>query len=215
MSLDNPLEQLENAILQRAQTLAESQQHIAQQQRDKILAESTKRLHLWEERETNNAKETAEQVYRRRVQVNELNMQAELDRLRWNLMQAVLDKLHTYLTQLCTQRARYLALLKQYLIYAIQLFTENEPIVVEVNTQDYEWLEPQWVDIIKEIAISTQSCTLSTSTQNFTGGLLIHDEADRVRIDNTFEGLIARLENELYQVIVAQLFASATPLRIA
>jgi V/A-type H+-transporting ATPase subunit E len=45
------------------------------------------------------------------------------------------------------------------------------------------------------------------------GGLLVHDLEDRIRVDNTFEGLVERLENELHQVIIAQLFAMTTPLR--
>lgn len=215
MTLDNQLEKLETAILQQAQTLADSQRQIAQQHRAKILVESAKRIQMWEERETHNAKEAAEQVYRRQVQANELKMQAELDRLRWSLVQTILDKLQAYLTQLCTQHARYLPLLKQYLIYSVQLLTESNTLIVEVNRQDYEWLQPQWSDFIKEIIPSTHQCTLLVSTHHFTGGLLVRDEADRVRIDNTFEGLISRLENELYQTIIAQLFASTIPLRTA
>ncbi len=213
MTLDNQLEKLETAILQQAQTLAENQRQIAHQHCAKILAESAKRIQVWEERETHNAKEAAEQVYRRQVQANELKMQAELDRLRWSLVQAVLDKLHQYLTQLGTQPSHYLPLLKQYLVHAVQHLTESQTLVVEVNAQDYEWLQPQWANIVKEILPTTQQCTLLASTRHFTGGLLIRDEADRIRIDHTFEGLINRLENELYQVIVTQLFASATSLR--
>jgi V/A-type H+-transporting ATPase subunit E len=213
MTLNNQLEKLETAILQQAQALAENQRQIAQQHCAKILAASTKRLQMWEERETHNAKETAEQVYRRQVQASELKMQAELDRLRWHLVQAVLDKLRHRLTQLCTQPHRYLPLLKQYLAYAAPLLTESKTLVVEVNRRDYEWLQPQWVEITKEISLSTQEYTLLASPRDFIGGLLIRDLADRVRLDNTFEGLINRLENELYQIIVAQLFASTIPLR--
>lgn len=212
MNLDNQLEQLENAILHHAQTLAQNQAQATQQQCDKIRAESANRLQLWEQRETAKAKEMAEHVYRRQVQASELKMQAELDQLRWDLVQSVITQLKAYFTQLCEQRPRYVTLLKQYLTYAIHLL-ENETLVVEVQPRDYEWLKPQWEALAQEIVPVSQSCTLIESTHHFTGGLLVRDALDRVRVDVTFEGLMNRLEDELYQAIVSQLFASTLPLR--
>jgi V/A-type H+/Na+-transporting ATPase subunit E len=211
MSTETQLEQLENAIRQRAQSLADNHIKAAQQQRDKILADSNKRLQQREARETEVVQMTAEQEYRRRVQAGEIKMQAELDQLRWTLVQSVMNDLQTHLKQLCQQETAYLDLLKQYLKSAAQLF-ENEELVVEVNAYDHELLAPQWDHFVKD-CVPDKQCTLSDNTQNVTGGLLVRNQPDRIRVDNTFEGLIARLENELYQVITAQLFASATPTR--
>jgi V/A-type H+-transporting ATPase subunit E len=208
MNTNTQLEQLESAIRQRSQTLADNQLQAAQQERDKILAESAKRLQQREERETEIAKAAAEQEYRRRVQASEIKMQAELDQLRWTLVQSVITDLHEHLKELSQQQETYISLLKQYLKSAAQRFDETE-LVVEVNAYDYELLAPQW----EENSVPEKRCTLSASTENLTGGLLVRNQADRIRVDNTFDGLIARLENELYQIITSQLFASAIPTR--
>ena len=211
MSTETQLEQLENAIRQRSQSLADSHIKAAQQQRDKILADSNKRLRQREERETEVIQMAAEQEYRRQVQAGEIKMQAELDQLRWTLVQSVMSDLQTHLKQLCQQETAYLDLLKQYLKNAVLLFKDTE-LVVEVNANDHTRLAPQWDNFVKD-CVPDKQCTLSDKTQNVTGGLLVRNQADRIRVDNTFEGLIARLENELYQAITAQLFASATPTR--
>jgi V/A-type H+-transporting ATPase subunit E len=209
MSTETQLEQLESAIRQRAQTLADSHLQAAQQQIDNILTESSKRIQQREERETEIAKAAAEQEYRRRVQAGEIKMQAELDQLRWTLVQLIINDLQTHLKQLSQQQAIYVNLLKQYLKSAAQLFEEEE-LVIEVNANDHALLAPQWESIAKE-SVPNKRCTLSANPQPFTGGLRVRNQEDRIRIDNTFEGLIARLESELYQVITAQLLASTTP----
>jgi V/A-type H+-transporting ATPase subunit E len=211
MTTETQLEQLENAIRQRAKTLADNHLQAAQQQRDKILAESNQRLRLREERETEIAKTAAEQEFRRRVQAGEIKMQAELDQLRWTLVQSVIDDLQTHLKQLSQQQTIYINLLKQYLKNAAQLFDEQE-LVIEVNANDQALLAPEWEKFAKE-TVPNKHCILSTTPQPFTGGLRVRNQDDRIRVDNTFEGLIARLESELYQVITAQLLASATPTR--
>jgi len=211
MSTETQLQQLESAIRKRAQTLADNQLAAAQQKHEQILADATKRLNKREERETEIAKAASEQAYRRRVQASEIKMQAELDQLRWTLLQSVMSLLHEHLKQLSQQEESYVNLLKQYLKNAVSLF-EDQELVVEVNADDHALLAPQWEDVVKE-CVPEKQCTLSTSTQPFTGGLLVRNKADRIRIDNTFEGLIARLESDIYQVITTQLFASATPTR--
>lgn len=211
MNSESQLEQLASAILKRAQTLADSQRQAAQQQRDKILAESAKRLRLREERELANAQTYAEQVYRQRVQATEIKMQAELDQLRWTLIQDVMLAVRENLRSLCQQQSRYVSLLKQYLDHATGLLAANEEVVVEVNAQDYVLLMPQWSTLTQNIP--QKRCTLVTSNHSFTGGLLVRDPDDRMRVDNTFEGLSARLESELYEAVTAQLFAAASPIR--
>lgn len=211
MNAESQLEQLASAILKRAQTLADSQRQSAQQQRDKILAESAKRLQLREERELANARTYADQVYRQRVQAAEIKMQAELDQLRWALIQEVRAAVQENLQQLCQQPQRYVPLLKQYLDDATQLLANTEEVTVEVNAQDYALLTPQWPALIQDIP--QKRCTLVISRHPVSGGLRVYDPDNRVQVDHTFEGLSARLESELYEVITAQLFASTSSIR--
>jgi V/A-type H+-transporting ATPase subunit E len=205
------LEQLENAIRQQAENLANSHLQTAKQQADQILAESARRLQQREEREREIAQVAADQEYRRHVQASEIKMQTELDQLRWSLVQAVLSDLKTELKQLRQQDATYLLLLKQYLKNAAQLFDETE-LVIEINPEDEILLKPIWEDLIKE-SVPDKICTLLVSNKQFTGGLLVRNKDDRIRVDNTFEGLIERLKNEIYQIITTQLFASVTAIR--
>jgi V/A-type H+-transporting ATPase subunit E len=207
MNSETQLEQLEKAIQLRAQSLVDSHLQTAKQQREKILEESARRLVKREERENELAKAAAEQEYRRRVQASEIKMQAELDKLRWILVQAVVSHLQKQLKSLREKSTSYVELLKQYLIHAANLLEDDE-LVVEVNNQDHLLLSPQWEAIIND-CVPDKRCHLSASAQSFSGGLLVRNQEDRIRIDNTFEGLIARLENKLHETITAQLFASA------
>jgi V/A-type H+-transporting ATPase subunit E len=209
--MKNNLEQLESAIRQQAENIANSHLQAAQQQAEQILAESAKRLRQREEREREIAQAAADQEYRRRVQASEIKMQAELDQLRWSLVQSVLSDLQVQLKQLRQEDETYLLLLKQYLKNAAQLFDEKA-LVIEVNAEDQVLLAPLWEDIIKEI-VPDKTCTLLASSKHFTGGLLVRNQVDRIRVDNTFEGLIERLKNDLYQVITTHLFASVTSIR--
>ncbi|MDM8568841.1 V-type ATP synthase subunit E family protein [Thiotrichales bacterium HSG1] len=207
--MENQLEQLETAIRNQAKNLADVNLQSAQQQRAKILADANKQLNKREEREVEKAQAAAEQEYRRKVQAGEIAMQAELDQLRWSLVQSVVDNMQQHLQNLASDA--YTDLLKQYLTYTASKFTDKD-LVIEVNAKDYKLLEPQWQAIITE-CVPDKNCTLSTDTKPFSGGLLIHNVTNRIRIDNSFEGLMARLENEIYQVITAQLFASVNPTR--
>ncbi len=206
------LEQLESAIRQQADNLANSHLEAAQQKAEQILADSAKRLQKREEREREIAEVAANQEFRRRVQASEIKMQAELDKLRWSLVQSVLSDLQMELKQLRQEEDSYMALLKQYLKNAAQLFDEKE-LVVEVNADDHLLLAPLWESFVKD-AVPDKTCKLLlASNKNLTGGLLVRNEVDRIRVDNTFEGLIERLKNDIYQIITTQLFASVTSIR--
>jgi len=207
MTTNTQLEQLENAILKRAQTLANAQLQDAQQQCNQIQQDLNKRLQQREEREIELAKTAADKVYRRHVQASEIKMHAELDQLRWSLIQVVMSQLKHRLQQLREKPDIYLALLRQYFISAM-IILEREQLIIEVNAQDYELLMVQWESLINECAPG-KKCSLTIHKATSIGGLLIRDQHNQIRIDNTFEGLIARLENELYQTITAQLFAFA------
>jgi len=206
MSIATPVAQLEQAILKRAQDLADSHLLAAQQQKTQILAESAKRQQLRENHETEIAKAAAEQQYRRKVQASEIKMQAELDELRWALIQSVISELHTALQQLTQQRDQYLPLLIHYLTTAVRNLGEKE-IIVTVNPNDYQWLAPQWQQLLDSSKL-TQSCRLESSENSFMGGMLVSDNQDKVRIDNTFEGLLERFEMTLCQEVNQQLFLS-------
>jgi V/A-type H+-transporting ATPase subunit E len=208
---NSQIENLEQAILQRAQTLADSHLSSAEQQRQKIMTDSAKRLHRREEQATEEAKTTAEQEYRRLVQASEIKMQAELDKMRWSLIQSTMTALHEQLQKVAQQPEQYLPVLKQYLQQAANSI-EAEELEVLVNQQDYDLLAAQWSDFIEQCGIK-KSCTLSAEKQAFLGGILVRSRDNRIQVDNSFDGIIERLLDEIYQEMNSQLFATASPIR--
>ncbi|MDJ0890950.1 MAG: V-type ATP synthase subunit E, partial [Gammaproteobacteria bacterium] len=100
MSADDQVAALESAILDRARNLADEHVEQAARARERIMDDSAERLRLLEEKEILAAKARAEREFRRKVQASEIRMQADLDRLRWNLVRSVLDNIQLRLTQL-------------------------------------------------------------------------------------------------------------------
>lgn len=204
------IEQLENAIRQQAQSLANNYLQTAQQQVNKILSDANQRHHLQETRQTQKAQALADQYFQRRLQSSEIQLQAALDQMRWNLIQAILQQLNKHLQQITHQPQTYLPLLQQFLVSAVGYFKETK-LIVEVTANDHNQLTSQWSQFCQ--VIPNTQCQLRISEHTITGGLIVHDQDNRLRINNSFEGLIDRLEEQLYQVMTTQLFATVTPIR--
>src|SRR5512139_2571702 len=100
MEADVQVTQLEQALLQQAETLAREQLQNAESARARILAESAEKLKLAGEREILAAKVEAERLVRRHSQAAETRLAAELDRLRWALTEATLAGVKTAFRQL-------------------------------------------------------------------------------------------------------------------
>jgi hypothetical protein len=109
------IKELETALITRAKTLAEEYLAHATGNRDQIISDASKRRNLREEREILTAKAAAERRFRQRVQAAEIKQQEELDRLRWGLIQKVMQELSTRFTQVAADEKVYLPLLRRYL----------------------------------------------------------------------------------------------------
>jgi len=207
MSPDNQVSALEKAILARAQSLADEHMKQAKRARERIMEDSAERLRLLQEKEVLVAKAKADREYRRRVQANEIRMQAELDRLRWGLVQSVLDHLNRRLTEIRSDEAQYLPLFKRLLAEAADSI-ERKELVALVSDGDHRHLSEQWETIAKgtvpgkKIELSSEVCPCS-------GGVLVKSKDDRISVDNTFEGRLDRMEGELHHVILERLFPNA------
>src|SRR5512139_4270124 len=115
MESDLQVSQLEQALLQQAETLAREQRQNAESARARILAESAERLKLAEEREILAAKVEAERQVRRHTQAAETRLSADLDRLRWGLTAAALAGVRSAFRQLVQDEPRYLEVLESWL----------------------------------------------------------------------------------------------------
>ncbi len=204
MSSDDQVAALESAILERAKNLAEEHFTQAGRARERIMDDSAERLRLLEEKEILVAKARADRAFRRKVQASEIRMQADLDRLRWNLVRSVLDNMQLRLNKLSADQASYLPLFKRLLAEAAASI-EREELVALVSDADHRRLAESW-DTIAQEAVPDKRVSLSDEVCPCSGGVLVRSDDNRISVDNTFEGRLSRLELELHRVIVERLF---------
>ena len=195
--------ELETAILQRADRLAAEYRSRAERSRENILREAQERLRLREEREVLLAKARAERAYRRKVQASELKLHKEMDRLLWNLVEGVREGLSGRMQRLAQDEARYLPLL-QKLIGKAALEIERDQLVAEFNARDLERLAPDWDRFVQHCAPGKKIELASTPIETV-GGVMLRSEDNRIHLDNTFEGRMERLQSQLQQVIIERL----------
>ena len=198
------LETLEQAIMARAEHLAQEFQDKAKRQRDHILRDAAERLHNAEEREVLAAKAEAERLFRRVTQASELRLQGRLDQLRWELVQTVQGRLNERMQALCADRPRYREWLVRMIREAVELLPDGD-LTAEANTDDLVWLSPEWPDLIAEAAPG-RNVRLAEKPTWGSGGVRLRTADNRAQVDNRFEGRLARLEHQVQRVILQQLF---------
>ena len=210
MEADAQVSQLEQALLQQAETLAREQLQNAESARARILAESAEKLKLAGEREVLAAKVEAERLVRRQSQAAETRLAAELDRLRWALTEATLSEVKTVFRKLAQDDARYLAVLETWLAAAAQALPPGD-LMAEVRPEDEKRLAPQWPEIAARAAPG-RTVTLAAHGLPSEGGIRVRLADNRARLDQTFEARQLRLADELARTAMERLFASAPDL---
>mgnify|MGYP001824009266 FL=1 len=202
----NQVQELEQAILSRAERLAAEYRERARRSRDNILREAAERLRLREQREESIAKALGERTYRQQVQANELKMQSQLDQVRWNLVEDVERRLAERMQVFMLQNeADYLEMLRVQLAESARQI-ERDELVVEANAQDQQRLKSQWEHFVE--AAAGKQIRLAADPIETLGGLLVRSEDNRIRIDNTFEGRRERLRLRIQQEILERLLPS-------
>lgn len=199
----NQIEALQTAILARAERLAAEFREQTQRSRDNILRESAERLRLREQREEVIGRALGERHYRQKVQANELKLQAQLDQMRWNLVQRVEERLEERFQSFAADDAKYLPFLSALLDRAARQI-ESAALVVEVNAHDLARLRPIWSEFSRQAAVDKELSLAAEPLQSL-GGLVVRSPDNRIRIDQSFEGRRERLRHRLYQVILERL----------
>lgn len=210
MEADAQVSQLEQALIQQAETLAREALQNAESARARILAESAEKLKLVEEREILAAKVESERLVRRQVQAAETRLAAELDRLRWALTEATLSEVKSSFQKLVQDETRYLGVLEAWLAAAAEALPPGN-LVAEVRPEDEKRLAPLWHEMTARAA-SGRSITLASYSQPSEGGIRVRLADNRARLDQTFEARQTRLADELARVTMERLFASAPDL---
>lgn len=205
----DPAADLEASLLARAETLASEFRNSAAQRREEILAESSERLHLREEREVMAARAGADKLQRQQVQTADIRLAGEYDRLRWTLVQSVLAQLDDMLSELASDEARYLPVLAGFISAAARSM-DSGTIVVELNARDLARMNGRWDDFGRDLAPG-KTLQLSRQPLACSGGALLHDPENLVRVNQTFEGRKQRLNERLTQVVMEKLFSAVPP----
>ncbi len=201
----NQVEELEQAILGRAERLASQYQERARRSRDTILREAAERLHLRETREESIAKTLAERTFRQRVQASELKLQTQLDRVRWNLVQDVEQALTDRMRVFVADEAAYGAWLDRLILEAVELI-EAPALVVAANVQDQRRLHARWAPLTQGLpSDKTLSLAPVEEAIDTLGGVLVTTHDRHIRVDHTFEGRLERLRPRVQQTILERL----------
>lgn len=210
MESDTQVSQLEQALVQQAETLAREHRQNAEAARERILSESAEKLKLAGEREILTAKIEAERRVRRQTQAAETRLAAELDRLRWALTEATLSEMKTAFRKLVQDEARYRVVLEAWLAAAAQALPPGD-LVAEVRPEDETCLASVWIAMATRAAPG-RSVALASHGHPSEGGLRVRLANNRAQLDQTFEARQARLADELARVAMERLFASAPDL---
>jgi V/A-type H+-transporting ATPase subunit E len=203
----NQVEELESAILARAERLAGEFRERAERSRDRILREAAEQLRLREEREVLIAKATADRTFRRRVQASELKLHAHMDHLRWNLVRGVEQRLADRMLAFVKDEAAYDKVLQGYLAQGAALIQQDD-LVAELSAHDHQRLEGTWKEFAAA-AVADKRLALAPEPIDTLGGVLIRSADGRIRLDNTFEGRLERLKSRLHQIIVERLIPAS------
>jgi len=199
----NRVEELESAILKRADRLAGEYRERAERSRTRILKEAAEHLRLHEEREVLIAKSQSDRTFRRKVQSSELRLHAHMDHLRWNLVRGVEHRLEERMRAFAEREDEYLKVLQAYLSQGAQAI-ERDDLVAELNRHDHQRLAGRWEAFVAEAA-PDKRIELAAEPIDSLGGVLIRSRDGRIRLDNTFEGRRERLRSQLHQIIVERL----------
>ena len=201
----NQVDELEQAILARAERLAAEFRERAGRSRDSILREAAERLRLREAREEAIAKALGDRFFRQQVQASELKMQTHLDQVRWNLVRDVERGLANRMRTFMEDEATYEAWLDRLIVEAANLI-ETPDLIVAANALDQHRLNARCDQLTASLPPGkTATLALAADALSALGGAVITSQDGRIRIDQTFEVLIERLRPRIQQTILERL----------
>lgn len=204
MSTEPTLDDLEQALMDRARRLADEYLARAESTRERMLRDENEHLRVREEREVLAAELEAERLYRSKVQATEMELRSELDRRRWEMVQQLKKSIIKRLDDI-KARADYADLLQQFLGAAAEALRDEDGLVAQLCERDHARFAGEWSTWV-ETAARGRSIALSDEHGNFSGGLLLRNADDTVRVDHSFEGRMERLEEQVNLVLTAELF---------
>ncbi|MBL6998391.1 MAG: V-type ATP synthase subunit E [Gammaproteobacteria bacterium] len=202
---------LQKAILDRAHQLSDEHIQQGKMTRNKIMQDTREKIKLMEQKELLAAKLNADREYQRLVQASELRIQAELDRNRWGLVQSVVHHMVQELDRQHKDRKRYPVIFRNLLRQGVAAMGPCA-VTAFINSDDLSQFSKTWDSLVVECCGTNKKISLSGEACICSGGLkLVSDDGD-VMIDNTFEGIIGRRDEELKRRIFERLFSTVSPM---
>jgi V/A-type H+-transporting ATPase subunit E len=205
--MDQTTEKLEGLLYAEAMSLAQQHLEKGREASEQIRRELEAKLQKRRDSEELRYQREAEQRCRQLLQSSRLRLDAELDRLRWTLAQDVLHEVRARLEKLADDTPRYHAVLQRYLTEAAAGMPQGN-LVAELNPRDLDAVKPVW-DKWVAAAAPGRSVTLAPLPQPTGGGMLVRGEDGALRVDNTFEGRLTRMQDEVMGAIMQALFSEA------
>ncbi len=205
--MDQSAEKLEGLLAAEAMSLAQQHLEKGRQASEQIRRELEAKLQKLRDGEELRYQREAEQLCRQRLQASRLRLDSELDRLRWTLAQDVLHEARVRLEKLAEDRPQYHAVLQRYLAEAAASMPQGN-LVAELAARDLDAVRPVW-DRWVEAAAPGRRVTLAPLPRPAAGGMLVRSEDGRLRVDNTFDGRLNRMHDEVMAAIIQTLFSEA------
>lgn len=205
MNQDEQARELINSLFARARSLAHEHLSNAQNARSRIVSEANDRLRLKEEREILSAKALAERTFQRRVQAAEVRLQGEIDRLRWTLVQGVVGEARARFIAFAAEDGPYREWVSRRMREAAARLPEGR-LVARMNAEDRARIAHAWGSVVD--AAPGRTVALSPESLGVAAGFMLYTEDGRIRVDETLEGRLERLEAELHRTVMQHLFAS-------
>lgn len=206
MEDDHRVSQLQQALLDQANSLARELIGNAEATRMRICNEGAERLATAEARERQVFQHEAERLFKRLIQSAEAQQTADLDRLRWALTETVLANVHNAMRELTRDPARNRPWLERLLADGAARMPRGN-LVAEVNSADFSLLQSNWLPLCQRAAPERQ-ITLACHGHDSLGGLCLRLDDNRVRLDQRIEARLERLAEPLAGIIMARLFAA-------
>ena len=203
MSEEVQARELEQAIVGQAEALAAARLERAATEQTRILESGELRRREAEERLLARTRVDAERLYKRRVQAAEIARQGELDRLRATLVDQIMAAVRTRLTQLVHDAPTYTPQLEALLAAAASALPGDE-LRVRVNARDRQLLATDWQQTAQRIAPGRRLVLDETCCEAIGGGQVFTAGGER-RLDNSFDGRLARLGSALAALALERL----------
>lgn len=211
MSDQKQVKELQKAIIQRARDLAEEHVNQGALIRNRIMHEVHDKVQIMEKKELLSAQENADREFHRLVQANELRMQAELDRNRWGLVQSLMDTVRLKVASLNQDKPAYRQILLGLLHSGLGELGQSS-VVAHLNANDHQLFASEWAeftaDLEVQVALADEACECS-------GGVRIYSRDGDMMVDNTFEGIIARRQDELMRIVFERLFSQVPAIGVS